>query len=410
MMTQSRWASPLIGLLLSLPCSASEIRVTLRGSGTEMKQTPICLGIDGASIEPGAYTLRDPDGDRAPISSQVTREGDSTTISAVIPSLGAEEEVVYLLEPASDVDSGVTISPEGKNLRVAIDGSIFTIYRADDGPKPYFFPVIGPTGVPITRAYPMEEVEGEDRDHPHQRSFWFTHGDVDGVDFWASDPLNRANPKFGAIVETGRLTVADGPVMGVIQTSNEWQSPDGEVLCTDHRSWRTYATEGIRVIDFDVTIIGGDRPVTFRDTKEGSFGLRLASSMNVNKKAGGRIVNAEGLTDLEAWGKASSWVDYTGPIGDETLGVAILNHPGSFRYPTTWHVRDYGLFAANPFGYRDFKYEGAASGDSTIEPGDSIRLSYRVILHEGDTEKSEIAGAFEAYANPPVIELSVDAD
>lgn len=396
--------------MLTLPSSAGEVRVTLRGSGAELKETPICLSIDGSRIEPGTYTLRNPEGEGHPIPLQVTREGDSTTLSAVIPSLGAEEEVEYLLEPASEQPSGVTISPEGRDLRISIAGALFTIYRAEDGPKPYFFPVIGPTGAPITRAYPMEDLDGEDRDHPHQRSFWFTHGDVDGVDFWASDPLNRANPKFGAIVETDRPTIADGPVMGVFQTTNAWQSPDGEILCTDHRSWRTYATEGVRVIDFDVTILAGDRPVTFKDTKEGTFGLRLASSMNVNKQAGGRIVNAEGITDNEAWGKASPWVDYTGPIGDETLGAAILNHPESFRFPTTWHVRDYGLFAANPFGYQDFKFEGADSGDATIEPGDSIRLSYRVVFHKGDTEEADIAGVFNAYANPPMIELSIDAD
>jgi hypothetical protein len=115
-------------------------------------------------------------------------------------------------------------------------------------------------------------------------------------------------------------------------------------------------------------------------------------------------VNAEGVVDTDAWGKASPWVDYTGPIGDETLGVAILNHPSSFRYPTTWHVRDYGLFAANPFGYRDFKY--ADSGTHTIAPGESIELRYRVILHEGDTDGAQIARAFEAYANPPRVQVS----
>ena len=106
----------------------------------------------------------------------------------------------------------------------------------------------------------MEDVEGEDRDHPHQRSFWFTHGDVNGFDFWASDPLNRPNPKFGTIEETGRPTVVDGPVVGIIRTTDDWLGPDGKILCTDDRDWRTYDTEGARVIDLDVTI----RPPTGR--------------------------------------------------------------------------------------------------------------------------------------------------
>ena len=153
-----------------------------------------------------------------------------------------------------------------------------------------------------------------------------------------------------------------------------------------------------------MTITASDGPVTFGDTKEGTFGLRLASSMNVNRKTGGRIVNAEGITDTDAWGKASSWVDYSGPVNDETVGVAILNHPESFRYPTTWHVRDYGLFAANPFGYDDFKYKDAP-GDHTIPAGESIRFRYRVILHLGDTEAAGIPAAFMAYAEGPAVEV-----
>jgi len=94
--------------------------------------------------------------------------------------------------------------------------------------------------------------------------------------------------------------------------------------------------------------------VTFGDTKEGSFGLRVNESMKVERKTGGKIVSSEGLEDEKAWGKPAAWVDYYGPIQGETLGIAILNHPSSFRYPTHWHVRPYGLFAANPWGLHDF--------------------------------------------------------
>ncbi|MEW4567071.1 PmoA family protein [Tautonia sp. JC769] len=387
-----------------LPAMGADVTVSLVGGGVELTDAPVFLAIEDAGVQPGSYSLKPVEADGEALTAQVVRVGDALAMAMVIPSLGAEETIQYSMSPSSTSAEGVSITAEGEDLRVEIDGELFTIYRAADGPKPYFFPVIGPTGTPITRAYPMEDVEGEDRDHPHQRSFWFTHGNVDGVDFWASDPLNRPNPKFGTIAEIDRPGVVEGPVAGVIETINAWKGPEGQVLCTDHRVWRTYDLDGVRVIDFDVTIAAGDSPVTFEDTKEGTFGLRLATSMNVNKKMGGRIVNAEGVVDTDAWGKASPWVDYTGPIGDETLGVAILNHPSSFRFPTTWHVRDYGLFAANPFGYRDFKY--ADSGTHTIAPGESIAFRYRVILHRGDTEAAQIAGAFEAYAHPPKVTIS----
>ena len=133
----------------------------------------------------------------------------------------------------------------------------------------------------------MEDVEGEDHDHPHQRSFWFTHGNVNGYDFWASDPLNSPNPKFGKIGETGRGDRRRRPRPSACSgPRDDWLGPDGKKLCDDERVFRFYDTEAARVIDVDVTIKATDGPVTFGDTKEGMFGLRLASSMDVKRKHG----------------------------------------------------------------------------------------------------------------------------
>jgi hypothetical protein len=247
----------------------------------------------------------------------------------------------------------------------------------------------------------MEDVEGEERDHPHQRSFWFTHGDVNGVDFWAADPMNRPNPRFGTIRQTEAQVLSPGGGVAILTTANDWLDPEGEVLCKDLRTFRIFAGSSPRVIDVDITI-AAVQPVTFGDTKEGTFGLRIASSMYLKRKQGGRIVNAEGITDNETWGKPSPWVDYTGPVAGETVGVAILNHPESFRYPTTWHVRDYGLFAANPFGYSDFKSVDQP-GEHKLDTGESLSVRYRVILHEGTTEEADIARAFAAYTQPPKV-------
>jgi len=199
----------------------------------------------------------------------------------------------------------------------------------------------------------------------------------------------------------------------VIRTTDDWLGPDGKKVCEDERVVRFYNTKATRLIDFDVTIKATNGPVTFGDTKEGMFGVRVASSMDVERrvngkatKTGGKITNAEGLTDGAAWGKASPWVDYTGPVQGQTLGIAILNHPDSFRYPTTWHVRTYGLFAANPFGWHDFGLN--RPGAYTIPAGESIAFRYRVILHAGDTASAALPGAFRAYSRPPTIEVQAD--
>src|SRR5262249_39795577 len=145
-----------------------------------------------------------------------------------------------------------------------------------------------------------------------------------------------------------------GPVLGRLATKDDWIGPDHRRVLRDERLATFYRTASARIIDFEIKLHASDGPVTFRDTKEGMFGLRVASSMDVTRKKGGKITNAEGLTDAKAWGQASRWVDYIGLVDDKTVGIAVLNHPSSFRYPTTWHVRTYGLFAANPFGWHDF--------------------------------------------------------
>jgi hypothetical protein len=80
------------------------------------------------------------------------------------------------------------------------------------------------------------------------------------------------------------------------------------------------------------------------------------------------------------------------------VGIAILNHPDSFRFPTCWHVRSYGLFAANPFGLHEFAGGKPDRGAVTLAPGKTLVLRYRVLLHRGDEKAGKVAEAFAAYA------------
>jgi hypothetical protein len=127
--------------------------------------------------------------------------------------------------------------------------------------------------------------------------------------------------------------------------------------------------------------------------------------MAVQTKLDGKIVNSRGQTDGAAWGKQAEWVDYHGPLDQDddekavVVGIAILNHPTSFRFPTYWHVRDYGLFAANPFGLKDFA--GKGDGSYTLEAGKELPLHYRMILHKGDEQQAGLAAAYEKYSKEP---------
>ncbi len=277
-------------------------------------------------------------------------------------------------------------------LEVSSGGKLFTRYLWKSGAKPILWPLVGPTGDELTRGYPMRDAASNERnDHIHHRSFWFTHGDVNGVSFWDEQGGN------GEILHR-EVLVQESGAPATLTTRNDWVDPAGKRHCADQRTFRFYDNGQARWIDCDIVVSAPDADVKFGDTKEGSFGVRVAGDMKVDAKKGGRIVNSEGLTDGKAWGKPAAWVDYSGPAGPQNVvqGVAILNHPSSFRYPTHWHVRTYGLFAANPFGLHDFVSKDQ-DGSLLLKKGDSFTLRYRVYLHRGDAAAAGIDDVFAAY-------------
>ncbi|MEX0679258.1 MAG: PmoA family protein [Pirellulales bacterium] len=293
------------------------------------------------------------------------------------------------LRPAAAAE--VTAEKTHEGVAIKVDGQPFAEYLVKSGSKPVLWPIIGPTGKRMTRNWPLETgVAGEtDRDHPHQRSLWFSHGDVGGVDFWSEGQGRIEHREF--------VKIASGQPSEIV-TRNDWLSPDGsKLICQDERTFTFGARADSRFVDVAIDIKATAGPVVFGDTKEGSFGVRVASSMRVAAKKGGKIVNSEGQTDDAAWGKPAAWVDYHGPVDGETLGIAILNHPTSFRFPTHWHVRTYGLFAANPFGLAAFT-GGKSKGEYTLAEGETLKLRYRVLLHKGDEKEGRVAEAFAEFA------------
>lgn len=303
--------------------------------------------------------------------------------------------VVASANVATAQTGDLEVRKDDAGVDVLAGGKLVLRYHVKSGAKPVIWPIMGPGGKEMTRAYPMrEDREGEKRDHIHQRSLWFTHGDVNGTSFW------HEQDNHGEIVHREFVEVKGGPT-AVIHTKNEWVQPSGEKPCLDERKIKITRTEDLLTIDFDVTLTAGAKGAKFGDTKEGSFGIRIPTSMDVNSKKGGQIVNSEGQTDGAAWGQRAKWVDYHGPVDGENLGIAILNHPKSFRFPTYWHVRDYGLFAANVFGQKDFTGKEENRGDYTLAAGESIVFRHRVLFHRGNEKDAKIAEAFEAYSQAP---------
>jgi hypothetical protein len=304
---------------------------------------------------------------------------------------------------------GVSVRQVGDKVRVEMGGELFTEYHYQDVSRPFLYPVLGPDGLPMTRNWPMREVPGENQDHPHHRSLWYAHGDVNGVDLWSE------SSRAGRTRHMEFLKLESGPEKGVISALNRLESREGKVLGTDVRTMTFSAQGDLKIIDFDVNVLASHGDLVFGDTKEGTMAIRLAETMrlkpnqaNVGKPTG-HIVNSEGVKDGDTWGKRAKWVDYTGPVEGRTVGVAIFDHPENPRHPTWWHVRDYGLFAANAFGVHDFERKPAGTGDLEIPNGESRTWRFRFVFHPGDTEATPVERLYDAYVGASAGKAAVPA-
>lgn len=279
-------------------------------------------------------------------------------------------------------------------VEVTVDGKPFTTFHyGPDTMKPYLAPLRSPSGTVVTRKWPMEESAGETRDHPHHQGLWFTHGMVNDVDFWANV---KPGPKFGKVV-VDKVKTKGGGKSGEIQFEGKWLGPDGNALLKESRRMIVHSDPANRIIDFDITLTALDQPVKFGDTKEGFFAIRLADKL-AEKGGTGMMTSAEGAQKMKnVWGKPSPWVDYSGTLEGEPVGIAIFDHAQNPKHPTTWHARDYGLFAANAFGDHDFYNDKSKDGSLTIQPGKSLRFRYRVVIHPGDTASAKIGELYKAW-------------
>ena len=316
--------------------------------------------------------------------------GTGFVLLAMVSAAGSAEA-----SPAAAPKQGVQITQLADRLRVEINGQLLTEYFYQDVPRPYCYPLIGPGDVAMTRNWPMKDTPGEEHDHPHHRSLWFAHGAVNGHDFWSEQK------DFGRTVHEDFLEVKSGKKKGVIHERTKWVAADGQVVCTDERTLRFYnpgrASE--RLIDFEITLKASNGELTLGDTKEGTMAVRLAETMRLKGNLGqGHIVNSAGVRDGQTWGKRADWCDYYGPVEGKTVGIAIFDHPRNPRHPTWWHVRDYGLFAANPFGQHDFEsLPDKAAGNLIVPAGKSVTFRYRFYLHEGDEQQAKVARKYKQY-------------
>lgn len=358
--------------------------------------------VEAHDLEPCQASLVSPCGTRIPCQLYSVRGSSRVTWIEKLLHPGETKEYRFETTPAEDGPS-VEISDIGNDqLEVTVGGKLFTRYNySPDYPRPFLYPFTAADGAQVTRHFPMRDDVDEDKDHKHHRSVWIAYGEVNGTDNWCE------NQGHGWIKHQKFEEVTGGPVFGRIRSVNIWTTPTGAKQMTDVREFTFYNVPNERLMDVSVSFKATEGDVKLLDTKEGGIiSVRVASTMDGSK--GGMIVNSYGgRTEAETWGKPAQWVDYYGPVGKKTYGITIMDHPSSFRYPTRWHVRDYGLFTANPFALKAYEPDRDWTGDHTIKKNDRIDFRYRLFVHEGDTEKAGVGDRYFAFAELPKVTVEI---
>jgi hypothetical protein len=319
-------------------------------------------------------------------------------------------------------NSTIQIVPDVDKERVdvMVDGKLFTSYLYTSSlknlKKCILFPVYSPNGNMITRGYPLETAPGERVDHPHQIGFWLNYGDVNGYDFWNnSDAIPPERQAEMGTIRHKAITKIDG---NLLEVAAEWVTGQDSVLITEQTTFIFHADKQMRTIDRISRLTAIGRDVLFKDNKEGMIAIRVtralehpsdepvimtdasgvATEVPVMDNTGvtGHYTNSDGITGMDVWGKRAKWVMLSGVVNTEPVVAALFDHPKNVGYPTFWHARGYGLFAANPLGQKIFS-EGQLELNFNLEKETSVTFYYRLAIYSGTVSREQMEEYYQQF-------------
>lgn len=324
-------------------------------------------------------------------------------------------------EKIEEMNIELVRNDEEKRVDVLINGSPFTSYVYPESvKKPVLFPIRTAQGTLITRGFPLEPRAGERIDHPHHVGLWFNYGDVNGLDFWNNSEAIATDKRahYGTILHKEINRVSSGE-QGELEVTMEWVGPDGKGLLKENTTFVFRGTHNKRIIDRITTLTALDKDVSMKDNKEGLIGIRVARALEHptdkpekftdasgnptdlpvlnNEGVTGWYRSSEGIEGDDAWGTRAKWMNLSGKIEDENISVAILDHPDNVGYPTYWHARGYGLYAANPLGQKAMS-DGKEELNFKLGSGESVVFKHSLIVYSGDTvTDAQINEDFEEF-------------
>ncbi|MFZ4628824.1 MAG: PmoA family protein [Blastocatellia bacterium] len=308
---------------------------------------------------------------------------------------------------------------EKQQLDVYVGDQLFTSYCYwDSQKKPILYPLQTAKGTVVTRSYPIAKIAGERTDHPHHVSVWFNYGNINGVDFW-NNSGGPNSEKMGTIRHQAVKAIRNGKAKAELDVTMDWIMPNGSKVLQQDETIIFRAGKDLRVIDRIITLTAQKETVVFGDSKEGALGIRVARPLEEpstqpliftdeqgnptkvavldNTGVAGVYLSSEGqVGEKNSWGKKAKWMSLSGNVRGEDVVLAILDHPKNPLYPTYWHNRGYGLFAANPFGAKEFT-KGATVLNYTLSPGQSTKMRFRVLLHSGKLTAAQTEALYQQF-------------
>ncbi len=315
----------------------------------------------------------------------------------------------------------VTPDEAANRVDISIDGKPFTSYIWPTTlKKPVLFPLRTANGTVVTRGYPLEPRPGERVDHPHHAGLWFNYGNVNDIDFWNnSDAIKPENaPKMGVIRHRSIVSAKSGADQGELEVEADWLTYDKKVLLKEHTRFIFRGSPNFRSIDRITTLQAQGEKVIFHDDKEGLLGMRVTRALEApsdkpevftdssghattvakldNTGVNGTYLTSEGKKGDAAWGTRGRWCNLSGRVGDEPVTITILDHPSNPGFPTFWHARGYGLFAANPLGEKIFT-NGKEEMNFSLAPGESVTFRYRILISSEIAAPEATEAAFKAF-------------
>src|SRR5215813_1513139 len=319
----------------------------------------------------------------------------------------------------------VKVVPDETNRRVevTVDGKPFTAYIWPTSlKKPVLYPLRTAKGTLVTRGFPLDPRPGERVDHPHHVGLWFNYGDVSGVDFWNNSDAIKAEdrPHMGTIQHRRIVSARSGKDKGELEVESDWVMPDGTTALHEKTRYVFAGGADWRSVDRITTLTAADKAVAFNDNKEGVLGLRVARALEQpsttpevftdaqgrpttvpvldNKGVTGVYLSSEGKKGDEVWGTRGRWVTLSGTVEGEPVTILMLDHPKNPGFPTYWHARGYGLFAANPLGQKVFS-NGKEELKFSLPAAGSTTFRHRIVIVSSPLSAAQAEDRYKQFTS-----------